>query len=180
VDSSLRVGEKAPSVTLLTYLSDKRNILVHKEEHTMALTNPWLCVLYVSLAGALGGLVNAFRSDNGFVLPTRIKGVWCPGALWNVLLGSICALTSWALYGSGAGIDAVGSQREQISLKFGALAGALIVGVAGARWLTSEVDKTLMRQTVLEVAKKHLPEEVCDDLEECDSPRKMLKTVIAA
>jgi hypothetical protein len=32
------------------------------------------------------------------------------------------------------------TQREHISLKLGALAGALIVGMAGSKWLTSEFD----------------------------------------
>ena len=139
--------------------------------------SPWTCVLLVTCAGGLGGLLNAFRSDNGFVFPTRIKGVWCPGALWNVFVGGVSAVTSWALYGSGATIDFAATQREQISLKLGALAGALIVGMAGSKWLTSEVDKSLMRQTVVEVARKNLSEADCTKLEDCDSPRKMLQAV---
>jgi hypothetical protein len=71
--------------------------------------NPWTCVLLISVAGSIGGLLNSFMSDNGFALPRRIEGVWCPGALWNIFVGSISALTSWALYGSGAGIDLASS-----------------------------------------------------------------------
>jgi hypothetical protein len=142
--------------------------------------NPWICVLLVTSAGAIGGLLNAYRTDNGFVLPTRIKGVWCPGVLWNVFVGGVSAVTSWALYGSGASINLATTQREEISLKLGALAGALIVGMAGSRWLTSEVDKSLMRQTVVEVAKKNLSQEECSKLEDCGSPRSMLKAVAGA
>lgn len=142
--------------------------------------NPWMCILFVACAGALGGLLNAFMSDNGFALPTRIKGVLCPGALWNVFVGGISAVTSWALYGSGVTIDIASSQREQISLKLGALAGALIVGMAGSKWLTSEVDKSLMRQAVVEVAKRTLSPEECSKLEDCGSPRSMLKAVAGA
>jgi hypothetical protein len=51
---------------------------------------PWICVLLVTCAGAIGGLLNAYMSDNGFALPTRIKGVWRPGAcgtfLWVAFL----------------------------------------------------------------------------------------------
>jgi hypothetical protein len=113
----------------------------------------------------------------GFVRPKRIKGVWCPGALWNVFVGGVAAVTSWALYGSGASIDLAASQREQISLKLGALAGALIVGMAGSKWLTSEVDKNLAKQSVLEIAKQNLPQEKCAKLEQCRSPREVLATV---
>jgi len=89
----------------------------------------------------------------------------------------VSAVTSWALYGSGQSIDFASSQREQISLRLGALAGALIVGMAGSKWLTSEVDKSLMKQTVVEVAKRNLSQEDCDKLEDCGSPRRMLKAV---
>jgi hypothetical protein len=95
--------------------------------------------------------------------------------LWNIFVGGVSAVTSWALYGSGAAIDLSGP-REQISLKLGALAGALIVGMAGSKWLTSEVDKSLMKQTVIEVAKKNLSEEECNRLQDCRSPRSILKT----
>jgi hypothetical protein len=139
--------------------------------------NPWICVLSIMLAGALGGLLNANISDNGFALPIRIKGVWCPGALWNVFVGALSAVTSWALYGSGSVIEVGSTQREQISLKLGALAGALIVGMAGSKWLTSEVDKNLMRQSVREVAKHNLSSAECDKLESCGSPKSVLQAV---
>jgi ABC-type uncharacterized transport system permease subunit len=33
--------------------------------------NPWLCVLLITIAGALGGIVNALLTDNGFILSRR-------------------------------------------------------------------------------------------------------------
>jgi hypothetical protein len=143
--------------------------------------NPWTCVLLISVAGSIGGLLNSFMSDNGFALPRRIEGVWCPGALWNIFVGSISALTSWALYGSGAGIDlASSSPREQISLRLGALAGALIVGMAGSKWLTNEVDKSLLKQGVMDAAKKSISPEKREEIEHCGSARQVLETVAAA
>jgi len=142
--------------------------------------NPWFCILLITGAGAVGGLLNAFMSDNGFALPTRIKGILCPGALLNVFVGGMAAVTSWALYGSGAGIELAGNQREQISLRLGALAGALIVGVGGSRWLTNEVDKSLLKQSVVEAAKKSLSPEQCTELENCGSTREILKAVAGA
>jgi hypothetical protein len=141
--------------------------------------NPWVCVLLIASAGSVGGLLNTYMSDNGFALPRRIGGVWCPGALWNVFVGGISALTSWALYGSGAGID-LASPREQISLRLGALAGALIVGMAGSKWLTNEVDKNLLRQGVMHAAKKHFSPQKYQELEQCDSPKQVLETVVSA
>ena len=146
----------------------------------MSHMNPLVCILLITGAGSVGGLLNAFMSDNGFALPTRIKGVWCPGALWNVFVGGVSAVTSWALYGSGATIDLADTQREQISLKLGALAGALIVGIAGSKWLTNEVDKSLLKQSVVEAAKKNMSPEKCAQLENCGSPREILKAVAEA
>ena len=89
-------------------------------------------------------------------------------------------MTSWALYGSGASIDLASTQREQISLRLGAIAGALIIGIAGSKWLTNEVDKNLLKQSVVEAAKKSLSPEKCAQLENCSSPREILKVVAGA
>jgi hypothetical protein len=112
--------------------------------------NPWVCALLIAIAGALGGVVNALLSDNGFALPRRVSGVWCPGAISNVLVGAFAAFSSWSFYGSGAAIDlaAGAGARTLISLRFSALAGAFFVGVAGARWITNEVDKRLLAEGV--------------------------------
>jgi hypothetical protein len=147
--------------------------------HVASNMSPWLCVLFITLAGAVGGLLNAFMSDNGFAFPTRVKGIWCPGALWNVFVGGISAVTSWALYGSGATIDLAATQRDQISLRLGALAGALIIGMAGSKWLTNEVDKSLLKQSVIEAAKKNVSPKKCDEIEDSGSPKTILQTLVA-
>ena len=113
--------------------------------------NPWVCALLVGIAGACGGLVNALLSDNGFAIPRQESGVWCPGAISNILVGAFAAFSSWSFYGSGAAIDlglAGDSTRTAISLRFSALAGAFLVGVAGAKWITNEVDKRLLKESV--------------------------------
>src|SRR5881628_1251262 len=109
--------------------------------------NPWTCAALISLAGGLGGVVNALLSDNGFITPQWRRTVWCPGFITNVLLGAVAAFISWALYGSGAGVE-LGqiTDRNMISLRFSALAGAFVVGIAGAKWLTNEVDKKLLKE----------------------------------
>ena len=95
--------------------------------------NPWICASLISLFGGLGGVVNALLSDNGFGLPRKESGVWCPGAISNILIGAFAAFSSWAFYGSGAAIELAGqtqTPRSVISLRFSALAGAFLVGVA--------------------------------------------------
>ncbi len=126
--------------------------------------NAWYCVILISSAGAIGGVVNALLSGQRRVtMPSYQDGVWCPGVLANVLIGAVAALTSWALYGSGAAIELAQTNdptlRSEISLKLPALAGALMVGMAGAKWLTSESDKSAWKESVKEMGKKPLTDE---------------------
>ena len=146
--------------------------------------NPWTCAGLVLLAGGFGGVVNALITDNAFILPQSKRAIWCPGFLTNVLIGAFAAFASWALYGSGVGIElakqaAQNAPRNEISLTFGALAGAFLVGVAGAKWITNEVDKKLLKESVKVAGIKKLTEEECDELVE-GSPMKVLERVEAA
>jgi hypothetical protein len=71
-------------------------------------------------------------------------------------------LISWALYGAGAGIELArqtADARETLSLTAGALAGAALVGVGGARWLSSEIDTKLLRASVSVSAEKSMTAE---------------------
>jgi hypothetical protein len=144
------------------------------------LINPWYCATLISASGSVGGVVNALLTDNGFILPTRVKDIWCPGFLSNVMIGTFSAFASWAFYGSGAGLDvAAAGQRTQISLTFSALAGAFLVGVAGARWITSEVDKKLLSESVKTVAKRDGSMVDCEKLLN-GGPKEMLESLIQA
>jgi hypothetical protein len=127
--------------------------------------SPWTCALLITLAGGLGGVVNALITDNGFALPKSERGIWCLGFIANVLVGAFAAFSSWAFYGSGAGIDLANvTERTEISLRFSALAGALMVGVAGAKWITNEVDKKLLKESVKVVGPKQLSAASCEEL----------------
>jgi hypothetical protein len=92
-------------------------------------------------------------TGNGFALPRREGAVVCPGFFSNVLIGAFAAFSSWAFYGSGAGVAAArtaaaGDTHTEVSVTFSALAGAFLVGVAGAKWITNEVDKKLLKESV--------------------------------
>jgi hypothetical protein len=143
--------------------------------------NPWICALLVLSAGGIGGVVNALLSDNGFILPRRINEILCPGFLTNILIGALAAFASWSSYGSGAGVELArnanaGLERAQISLTFSALAGAFFVGVAGARWITNEADKKLLKESVKVAGEKDLPREHCEEIVK-KSPRRVLEAV---
>jgi hypothetical protein len=121
---------------------------------------PYLIFL-ICLTGGVGGAVNAFLSDNGFFLPRKEqadgKGIWRPGFLGNIVVGSIAAFISWGLYGplsariivplnlSQANAPSTQPTDQEIGLSLSGLVGAVLVGISGARWLSNEVDKTLLR-----------------------------------
>jgi hypothetical protein len=137
--------------------------------------NPWTCAVLISVAGAFGGIVNALLSDNGFALPRKIEGIWCPGAVSNLLIGAFAAFSSWAFYGSGASVElADANARGAISLRFSALAGAFLVGVAGAKWITNEVDKRFLRESAKVAATKSLSQKQSERIVE-GSPRQVLQ-----
>ncbi|HNY33072.1 MAG TPA: hypothetical protein PKK68_00310, partial [Methanothrix soehngenii] len=58
----------------------------------------------IMLSGAVGGIVNALVSDNGFIKPSEESAgevtIIRPGFAGNVLLGAVAAFVSWGLYGA--------------------------------------------------------------------------------
>lgn len=108
----------------------------------------WGLAMIIFGAGALGGVVNALVTDNGFVRwrYDEVDGtrVWRPGALGNVLIGAIAAFVSWGLSGRYAAVDVVGSDAGFTETMSG-VAGAVLVGVGGARFLSARVDEKLLR-----------------------------------
>jgi hypothetical protein len=163
------VGRKVESRTLSSFK------VIHDERG--GCMSPIFCIVLVTCAGALGGAINAFLSDNGFTFPQIRHGVWCPGALANVIIGAVSALASWALYGSGATIDlGTMSSRAEISLQLSAVVGALLVGVSGSRWLTNEVDKKILTKSVTIAGRKDLTPAQCEELSQAP-PQQILDAV---
>jgi hypothetical protein len=111
-------------------------------------------------SGALGGIVNALVSDNGFIKPSEEIAedmvIVRPGFAGNIVLGAIAAFISWGLYGAFANSIVYGPAPNgsgEITISLSALAGALLVGIGGARWLTNEVDKKLLRSAAAYAAR---------------------------
>lgn len=111
-------------------------------------------VAAVAVAGAIGGLLNALLSDTGFKMPatvsTDVGRIWQPGWIGNLGIGIIGAVVSYLLYGPVAGATIIGGGEHAanaFALSAGGLGSALLVGVAGSRWITAEVERQLFKAT---------------------------------
>ncbi|HEV3361754.1 MAG TPA: hypothetical protein VG247_33465 [Pseudonocardiaceae bacterium] len=121
----------------------------------------WEIAGYIAASGGIGGVVAALLSeDKGFVLPTRMtnaadgtkSNVIRPGFIGLILIGAIAATVSWALYGPAADLvllstSANGQAAGSANLTLAAIGGAVLVGSGGSKWISGQVDKTLLRQT---------------------------------
>jgi hypothetical protein len=120
----------------------------------------WKYMTVIFAFGAVGGVVNALLTDNGFILPKKEEKnntkIIRPGFLVNIFIGGIAALVSWGLYGPFAQAFIIGGAIEpavnSIGLSLSSVIGGLLVGVGGARWLTNEVDKKLLRAAASKAA----------------------------
>ena len=117
---------------------------------------PWMGLIAVAVAGATGGFINALLTDNGFAFwkseETADDGrIVRPGFLGNVLIGAFSAIVPWGLYGPFASSVIIGQppmDAPSTSVTLASLVGAVFVGIGGSRWLSNEVDKKLLRETV--------------------------------
>jgi hypothetical protein len=117
----------------------------------------WAAIVTIAVAGAIGGIGNALISDNGFLFPKTDQvgggGILRPGFLGNIAIGAMAAVISWALYGS----TGTKTLTDTVSPTVAALGGAMLIGVGGARWLTNEVDKSLLRTAAMNAAASPTP-----------------------
>jgi hypothetical protein len=120
----------------------------------------WKYMVIIFAFGAVGGVVNALLTDNGFILPKQEQQdstkIIRPGFLVNIFIGGIAALVSWGLYGPFAAVFIIGGTIDpnvaSTGLSLSSVIGGLLVGVGGARWLTNEVDKKLLRAAASKAA----------------------------
>ena len=116
-----------------------------------------LLMLLIFAAGAMGGAINALLSDNGFLMPkweaVGMNKIFRLGFMGNIFISGVGACISWGLYGPFAGEDIFGATAQEFGLTLSTLVGAILVGIAGARWVTNEVDKLLLRAIASEAAK---------------------------
>ncbi len=116
----------------------------------------WIALLIVSAAGAFGGCINALLTNNGFFLPSEQHSngtvIVRPGFLGNILISIAAALTSWGLYSSFGSVELLQPLTSVTNFTLASVIGAMLIGTGGARWLTNEVDKQLLRAAAVEAA----------------------------
>ena len=114
----------------------------------------------ILLTGAVGGAINAFISDNGFALPCEENVnnviIYRPGFIGNIMIGAIASLITWGLSGSYSGTmllgPGAGIGTDNLGISISTLASSLLVGIGGARTLTNEVDKSLLKTAAVTAA----------------------------
>jgi hypothetical protein len=116
----------------------------------------WAMTLLVLAAGGVGGVVASILSeDRGFIKPTKVAAasgtVYRPGWIGLIVTGGISAWLSWGLYGSVSSVPVTGG-ASNYTLTMGAICGAVLVGAGGSKWLSSQVDKTLLQQAAAAAA----------------------------
>jgi hypothetical protein len=105
----------------------------------------------IMISGAFGGLINAILSENGFILPREEESenvnIIIPGVIANILTGAAAGFIFWGLTESNtmSVIYGPGNEGAEITLTVYGVATALLAGIAGARYLTNEVDKRLLK-----------------------------------
>lgn len=137
----------------------------------------------ILLAGGIGGAVNALMTDNGFIMPKPIKNednyttIVKLGFIGNIFVGAVSSVVSWGLYGSMASMNILAeySADAVAPLTFSSLAGAILVGTSGAKWITTEVDKNLFKVAAVEAAKKTADINASQRILETNSSEKALK-----
>jgi hypothetical protein len=114
-------------------------------------------------------------TDNSFVLPKTQEGIWRAGIVGNVIVSAVAALVSWGISGQVATIvlfQIVKTQETQppaaalpiVLLTVGSLMNALLVGIAGARWLTNQIDKKLLQKAASDAKATQPNEDVAREM----------------
>jgi hypothetical protein len=112
----------------------------------------------IVLSGAIGGIVNAIMTDNGFILPreeTSSKAsIIIPGFVANILIGAIAGFIYWGLTDTNSVYIIYGPEPtgDQIQITVYAITMSLLVGAAGAKYLTNELDKRLLKAAAVAAA----------------------------
>ena len=121
--------------------------------------DPWWALALMAAMGVVGGLANAYMAEGVLKLPRRATAadgqqILIPGSVGNMGIGALAAALSWGLYGPAATQLVIGAQvgPRRIDITFAALMGGILVGISGARWLSSEVDKKIQRSNIAALA----------------------------
>ena len=109
--------------------------------------------LIVALTGALGGLTNCLLAGEFTIPHSDVKRrVWNPGWISKILIGAIAAIVIWGAYGPAASYDLVSGQLGNFHLTVAQLVSSFLVGVSGAKILTTIAQKEAERISKVDLA----------------------------
>jgi len=116
--------------------------------------NIWMTLLVVGILGLVGGVANCLLSSE-FALPhsDSKRKVWRPGWIANILIGAIAAIVVWGVYGPASGYDLTRYASPDFHLPVAQLVSSILVGISGARILTTMAQKESERATKIDLAK---------------------------
>lgn len=118
----------------------------------------WGILGAIAGAGAIGGVINALLGDSGGLsLPKQVHGVLQLGFLGNVVLGAFAAVATWGLYGPLKDAVLLGANPGNMlpaNLTVTAIVGAALTGAGGAKVVSNEIDKRVLKKTAVEAATK--------------------------
>lgn len=135
----------------------------------------------IILSGAAGGIINAIITDNGFILPreetSEKASIIIPGIVANLLMGAAAGFLYWGLTESNSISVVWGTTTpgvNEIKVTVYGIAMSLLAGMAGARYLTNEVDKRLLKAAAVTAAAS-LPSDEGAQMMAKASPLQMLR-----
>jgi len=116
--------------------------------------NVWEIIGLVAVLGMAGGLTNCFLAG-GFTSPqSDTKGkVWKPGWIANIVIGGIAAVVVWCFYGPASSYDLVKDGVIDFHLPVVQIASSILVGISGAKILTTMAQRQAERAAKIDLAK---------------------------
>jgi hypothetical protein len=153
-------------------------VLAKTDPVLLTLRTLGLLSLLILVAGVAGGLASGMISGNVSFLRARTVtssegDVQQPGLLSNMVVGGLSAFASWALYGPLAKVNLLniaGTAPEDIVFSLSSLGGAFIVGYGGAKWLSAEADKRILKKTSQVAATATASEEKSQEIGSASTP----------
>lgn len=116
-----------------------------------------IAIALILVAGTIGGIVNGLLTEGSILIPGKVAvkdnmSVWRPGILGNIFIGAVAAFVFWTVYGSGNVSDLL-HPPSTLSVSPLTVGFSILTGIAGARWLTNEVDKNVLKKSLAMVMK---------------------------
>ena len=116
--------------------------------------NVWEIIGLVAVLGVIGGLTNCLITG-GFTYPSQDpeRKVWRPGWIANIVVGAVAAVVVWCFYGPASSYDLVKGGVIDFHLPVAQIASSILVGISGAKILTTMAQRQAERAAKIDLAK---------------------------